>query len=73
VRAQTGSRVGKKTIDKAATYRDADKILVLDANLFAESRASYQADHNEVFMRIISANWMRRLWTLLEGVLGKSL
>jgi hypothetical protein len=63
-----------KAINKmAATYRDADKILVLDANLFADSRASCQADHTEIFMRIISTNWMRRLWTLQEGVLGKSL
>jgi hypothetical protein len=63
-----------KAINKmAATYRDADKILVLDANLFMNPLASCQTDHTEIFMRILSTNWIRRLWTLLEGVLGKSL
>jgi hypothetical protein len=63
-----------KAIDKmAATYQNADKILVLDANLFMNRLASCQADPTEIFMRILSTNWMRRLWTLMEGVLGKSL
>ena len=63
-----------KAINKMEdTYRNADKVLVLDANLFMNPLASCQADHTEIFMRILSTNWIRRLWTLLEGVLGKSL
>ena len=64
----------KKAINKMKdTYKDADKILVLDANLFTNPLASCKTDPTEIFMRILSTNWMRRLWTLQEGVLGKSL
>jgi hypothetical protein len=63
-----------KAINKmAATYQNADKILVLDANLFTNTLASCRTNDTEIFMRILSTNWIRRLWTLLEGVLGKSL
>jgi hypothetical protein len=63
-----------KAINKmAAIYQNADKILVLDANLFMNPLASCQTNDTEIFMRILSTNWIRRLWTLLEGVLGKSL
>jgi hypothetical protein len=57
----------------AAIYQNADKILVLDANLFTNPLASCRTNHTEIFMRILSTNWIRRLWTLLEGALGKSL
>ena len=57
----------------ASVYSSADKVLVLDANLFANSSASCRSDPTELLMRITSTNWMRRLWTLQEGVLAKSL
>jgi Heterokaryon incompatibility protein (HET) len=64
----------KKAITKmAAVYQDADKVLVLDANLFANPLASCERDCTEIFMRILSTNWMRRLWTFQEAVLGTSL
>ena len=54
----------------AKIYREADRVLVLDSWIYAGSRE----DHiNERTMRILMSNWQRRLWTLQERVLAKSL
>jgi hypothetical protein len=52
-------------------YQRAKHVLVLDAGLMAyEARAQ---DATEVLVRIFTSSWMRRLWTLQEGALAKSL
>ena len=50
------------------TYRTASKVLVLDGELLRHSR---NAPVLELYMRIKLSSWMRRIWTLQEGVLGK--
>ena len=52
----------------AETYRNASKVLVFDGELLRHSR---NAPVLELYMRIKLSSWMRRLWTLQEGVLGK--
>lgn len=52
-------------------YRSAKYVLVLDAGLM-----SYPAQDQgpvEILLRIFTCGWMRRLWTLQEGALAKSL
>lgn len=52
-------------------YERAKAVLVLDAGLM-----SYSAKEQSVFellLRIFTSGWMRRLWTLQEGALAKSL
>ncbi|KAK1753882.1 hypothetical protein QBC47DRAFT_385136 [Echria macrotheca] len=53
------------------TYQNATAVLVLDSWLQAQSVTSVP-DH-ESLMMIISSDWNRRLWTLQEGVLAKTL
>jgi hypothetical protein len=65
--------IGKqKAIEKIRlVYREAKHVLVLDAGLM-----SYNAegqDSPELISRIFTASWMRRLWTLQEGALARSL
>jgi len=50
---------------------DADKVLVLESSL--EQIDSSQLSDLEMLIRIISSKWTRRLWTLQEGALAKSL
>ena len=52
-------------------YQQAKHVLVLDAGLMSYS-ASVQ-DEFEQLARIFTSSWMRRLWTLQEGALAKSL
>ncbi|KAJ9643887.1 hypothetical protein H2199_003753 [Coniosporium tulheliwenetii] len=52
------------------TYEYAGKVLVLDAELQQYSR---EVPVDETLFRIACSNWMRRLWTLQEGSLGKTL
>ena len=54
-----------------ATYEDADKVLVLDSYIRPQKRALLSDE--ECLMRIFCSGWMRRLWTLQEGVLAKAL
>ncbi|KAL8923625.1 MAG: hypothetical protein Q9172_003049 [Xanthocarpia lactea] len=52
------------------TYVSARHVFVLDSEL---QRTPTPPDMNEVFLRVSISGWMRRLWTLQEGVLGRSL
>jgi Heterokaryon incompatibility protein (HET) len=52
------------------SYRNADIVLVLDAELKASSS---DCTSEELLMRITCSGWMRRLWTLQEGVLAQNL
>jgi len=47
-------------------YRNAYQLLVLDAEL----QRIMVPDLRETLLRISICGWMRRLWTLLEGVVG---
>jgi hypothetical protein len=49
------------------TFRSASCVLVLDAELQQHSIGSLE----EALFRIYCSGWMRRLWTLKEGVLGE--
>lgn len=49
-----------------ATYQDSGMVLVLDAELYHTRLGK----NLEGIMRLICSNWMRRLWTLQEGILG---
>lgn len=53
------------------TYANADKVLVLDSYL--ESMNSQDMTDFEQALRIICTGWTRRLWTLQEGVLAKTI
>ncbi|KAM3076246.1 hypothetical protein ACMFMG_006246 [Clarireedia jacksonii] len=51
-------------------YADAERVLVLDAELLASpAKASYE----EINMRIQASRWIRRLWTVQEAALAKRL
>ena len=52
------------------TYRNATSVLVLDAEVMKNSRNEPDVD---LLMRLHMSTWERRLWTLQEGVLAKSL
>ena len=69
--AQDG-RGKQQAIEKIRlVYQQAKHVLVLDAGLM-----SYSASDQEEFeqlVRIFTSGWMRRLWTLQEGALSKSL
>ena len=50
------------------TYAEANKTLILDSTLYNyDSRNSNAA---ELYARILTCGWMRRLWTLQEGALA---
>jgi hypothetical protein len=51
-------------------YLDANKVLVIDAEVAA---CSMSTDPLEILLRICLSNWLRRLWTVQEGVFAKSL
>lgn len=51
-------------------YRDAEYVVVRDASIEA---CSQDAAKEEVLLRVLAAPWMRRLWTLQEGLLARRL
>jgi hypothetical protein len=51
------------------TYERASQVLVL----VAELEHSPSTPYGEAFLRASTSGWMRRLWTLQKGVLGKRL
>ncbi|KAL2794002.1 hypothetical protein BJX66DRAFT_304938 [Aspergillus keveii] len=52
-----------------AVYERAFRVLVLDADI----QGCSSTDYTQAFMRIRMSAWMRRLWTLNEGVLAYQL
>ncbi|KAL3479383.1 hypothetical protein BJX99DRAFT_222544 [Aspergillus californicus] len=52
-----------------AVYERAFRVLVLDSDI----QACSSSDYTQSFMRIRLSAWMRRLWTLNEGVLANRL
>lgn len=54
-----------------STYADADIVLLLDS--FIQSGSCSRTSDVELALRILSSGWIRRLWTLQEGVLAKQL
>ena len=54
-----------------ATYDNADKVLVINASLRCVDQSLLT--NAECMARISFTGWMRRLWTLQEGILAKNL
>ncbi|KAL8789545.1 MAG: hypothetical protein Q9195_006772 [Heterodermia aff. obscurata] len=50
-------------------YEKAEVVLVLDNEL---QLTDYRTSNEEIGIRICESNWMRRLWTMEEGILGRS-
>jgi hypothetical protein len=53
------------------SYEEADKVLVLDSYLLSQKIEGMS--QNEVATRLMITPWSRRLWTLQEAVLGKTI
>ncbi|KAL4800769.1 hypothetical protein BDV19DRAFT_2807 [Aspergillus venezuelensis] len=60
---------GKAIKSMKAVYERAFRVLVLDGDI----QSFPSTDYTQAFMRIRMAAWMRRLWTLNEGVLANEL
>ncbi|KAL0063082.1 hypothetical protein AAF712_009989 [Marasmius tenuissimus] len=55
----------------AATYENAEKVLVIDGGVRTQSSLSSPTE--ELLMRIATSGWMQRIWTLQEGMLAQRL
>lgn len=53
------------------TYQDAEHVLVFDAAL--ENTDHTSLDYLETLARVLTSDWMRRLWTLQEAFLAQNL
>jgi hypothetical protein len=51
------------------TYEKSYEVIVLDGEL--QDQSLYRHSRMEAYVRISISGWMRRLWTLQEGVLGQ--
>lgn len=68
--AQEHKRARKLAIAQLpSTFRQAHRVLVLDADL---QRSSKFASRTELATRIMCSGWMRRLWTLQEAVMSEN-
>ena len=62
----------QKAIEKIRlVYQRAEHVLILDSDLMAYESKSQEV--HEKVVRIFTSGWVRRLWTLQEGSLAKSL
>lgn len=62
----------KALVRMRESYEDADQVLVLDGYLLSSVDPASMSD-NELLLRIFCAPWSRRLWTLQEAVLPRTL
>jgi hypothetical protein len=53
------------------TYKDAEHVLVFDSAL--ENTDHTSLDYLEILARVLTSDWMRRLWTLQEAFLAQNL
>jgi hypothetical protein len=56
--------------DMTQIYKKADKVLVIDSELIT---CSIHSSHTAIAIRILLSNWLRRLWTLQEGVFANEI
>lgn len=67
-RGQAAARFRRMALDRMSIpYQLASTVLVLDAEL---CHTELPSTGSEAIFRLICSNWMRRLWTLQEGILG---
>ena len=67
----TPNDIYKEALNKMRdVYANSERVLVLDAELMASTA---DCSYEEVNMRIKCSTWIRRLWTIQEGVLAKRL
>jgi hypothetical protein len=60
-------KLALQTLEKV--YEEAEYVLVLDAEL--QRLMSSRCSQEEIYTRVYMCGWMRRLWTLEEGVVGR--
>lgn len=56
-----------------AVYNRANRVLVLDSDLLGAQGTATTLSSEEVLARISASTWVRRYWTLQEGLLAKNL
>lgn len=67
-RGAASARFRRMALDRMAVpYQLATTVLVLDAELY---HTDLPSTSSEAVIRLVCSNWMRRLWTLQEGMLG---
>ena len=69
VPAENGPGKRSALAQMADVYRNATNVLVLDSDLLLTPSSSC---NEEILLRIALSKWMRRLWTLEEGVVARS-
>ena len=70
VRSSESSPLGRSQIghpEIGQVFSEAKRALALDRSLF---QTPVTSDPLEIFMRLRLSNWMRRVWTLLEGIMA---
>ncbi|KAK7049525.1 hypothetical protein VNI00_005556 [Paramarasmius palmivorus] len=56
----------------AKTYKDAASVLVIDATIMSQCHSQSRLWRDNLF-RIATSGWVRRVWTLQEGILARKL